>query len=200
MDDLANNTTTLDLSGTKLSDLSELDILPNLTEVKLSDNDYGPVFDFSKLPKQITGIDLTGNDIYDYDNLVNVVVEENGNETVTNLHDITKLYLPRTAKDNIKDLVRFYIKNKDAITNGKIDMKIKDESGTLQTYPVSAPFTISVLEICSFEIPFTFFTCAVTVTEEDGSPSSTYSHTPDFVLVIVVSFEILSLSFHVTLL
>lgn len=89
---------------------------------------------FSKLPKQITGIDLTGNDIYDYDNLVNVVVEENGNETVTNLHDITKLYLPRTAKDNIKDLVRFYIKNKDAITNGKIDMKIKDESGTLQTY------------------------------------------------------------------
>lgn len=134
LDDLANNTTTLDLSGTKLSDLSELDILPNLTEVKLSDNDYGPVFDFSKLPKQITGIDLTGNDIYDYDNLVNVVVEENGNETVTNLHDITKLYLPRTAKDNIKDLVRFYIKNKDAITNGKIDMKIKDESGTLQTY------------------------------------------------------------------
>ena len=50
------------------------------------------------------------------------------------MHDITKLYLPRTAKDNIKDLVRFYIKNKDAITNGKIDMKIKDESGTLQTY------------------------------------------------------------------
>ena len=134
LDDLANNTTTLDLSGTKLSNLSELDILPNLTEVKLSDNDYGPVFDFSKLPKQITGIDLTGNDIYDCDNLVNVVVEENGNETVTNLHDITKLYLPRTAKDNIKDLVRFYIKNKDAITNGKIDMKIKDESGTLQTY------------------------------------------------------------------
>ena len=134
LDDLANTTTTLDLSGTKLSDLSELDILPNLTEVKLSDNDYGPVFDFSKLPKQITGIDLTGNDIYDYDNLVNVVVEENGNETVTDLHDITKLYLPWTAKDNIKDLVRFYIKNKDAITNGKIDMKIKDESGTLQTY------------------------------------------------------------------
>ena len=66
--------------------------------------------------------------------------------------------------------------------------------------PVSAPFTISVLETCSFEIPFTFFTCAVIVTEEDGSPSSTFSQTPDFVFVIVVSFEILSLSFHVTLL
>lgn len=42
LDDLANNTTTLDLSGTKLSDLSELELFfPNLTEVKLSDNDYG---------------------------------------------------------------------------------------------------------------------------------------------------------------
>lgn len=134
LDDLANNTTALDLSGTKLSDLSGLDILPNLAEVKLSDNGYGPVFDFSKLPQQITGIDLTDNDIYDYDNLVNVVAEENGDETVTNLHNITKLYLPRTAKDNLDNLVPFYIKNKDAVTSGTIDMKIQDESGTLRTY------------------------------------------------------------------
>lgn len=134
LDDLAINTTTLDLSGTKLADLSELDILPNLTDVKLSNNDYGPTFDFAGLPEQITGIDLTGNEIYDYDNLVNVVVEENGDETVTNLREITKLYLPQTAKDNIEDLVRFYRKNKDAIVNGTIDMKMEDKNGSLQTY------------------------------------------------------------------
>ena len=76
LDDLANNTTTLDLSGTQISTdaLSELSILPNLKEVDLSDNGYGPAFDFAKLPEQITGIDLTRNEIYDYDNLVSVVV------------------------------------------------------------------------------------------------------------------------------
>lgn len=134
LDDLANNTTTLDLSGTKLTDFSELDILPNLTDVDLSDNGYGPAFDFAGLPSQITGIDLTGNEIYDYDNLVSVVVEENGDETVTNLHEITKLYLPETAKENIEDLVRFYTKNKEAITSGAMDVKMEDEKGNLQTY------------------------------------------------------------------
>lgn len=134
LDDLAKHTTTLDLSGTKLSDFSELDILPHLTEVKLSSNGYSPVFDFSKLPQQITGIDLTGNPIYDYDNLINVVVEENGDETVTDLHHITKLYLPQTAKYNMENIVRFYMKNKDAVASGAIDMKMEDEHGTLQTY------------------------------------------------------------------
>ena len=68
LDEQANNTTTLDLSGTNISTdaLAELSILPNLTEVDLSDNGYGPAFDFAKLPEQITGIDLTGNEIYDY--------------------------------------------------------------------------------------------------------------------------------------
>ena len=136
LDDLANNTTTLDLSGTQISTdaLAELSMFPNLTDVDLSDNGYGPAFDFAKLPEQITGIDLTGNEIYDYDNLVSVVVEENGDETVTNLHEITKLYLPETAKENIEDLVRFYRQNKEAITAGTIDMKMTDVDGNLQTY------------------------------------------------------------------
>lgn len=136
LDDLANSTTTLDLSGTNISTdaLAELSMFPNLTDVDLSDNGYGPAFDFSKLPEQITGIDLTGNEIYDYDNLVSVVVEENGDETVTNLHEITKLYLPETAKENIEDLVRFYRQNKEAITAGTIDMKMTDVDGNLQTY------------------------------------------------------------------
>lgn len=136
LDDLANNTTTLDLSGTQISTdaLAELSMFPNLTDVDLSDNGYGPAFDFAKLPEQITGIDLTGNEIYDYDNLVSVVVEENGDETVTNLHEITKLYLPETAKENIEDLVRFYRQNKEVIASGSIDMKMEDEKGNLQTY------------------------------------------------------------------
>lgn len=134
LNDLANNTTSLDLSGTKLTDFTGLDILPNLKEVKLANNDYGPSFDFAKLPAQITGIDLTGNDIHNYDNLVSVKVEENDDETVTNLHNITKLYLPAEAKFNIKDLVRFYRKNKADIESGKIDMQMADDKGALQKY------------------------------------------------------------------
>lgn len=53
LDDLANNTTTLDLSGTKLSNLSELDILPNLTEVKLSDNDMVLYSTFQNCPNRL---------------------------------------------------------------------------------------------------------------------------------------------------
>mgnify|MGYP007045830265 FL=1 len=65
---------------------------------------------------------------------MSVVVEENGDETVTNLHEITKLYPPETAKENIEDLVRFYRQNKEAITAGTIDMKMTDVDGNLQTY------------------------------------------------------------------
>lgn len=72
LNDLANNTASLDLSGTNLKDLSGLDILPNLKEVKLSNNGYGPTFDFSQLPVQITGVDLTGNDIYEFRGLARV--------------------------------------------------------------------------------------------------------------------------------
>jgi len=136
LDDKANQTTQLDLSGTNISAdaLSELTILPNLTEVSLKNNGYGPVFDFAKLPAQITGIDLTGNEIYDYDNLVKVDVAENGDETVTNLHEITKLYLPNEAKDNIAQLMRFYRQNKTAIDNGTMDVKMVNASGTLEKY------------------------------------------------------------------
>lgn len=134
LNDLAEKTTALDLSGTKLKDFSGLDILPNLKDVKLSNNGYGPVFDFAQLPAQITGVDLTGNDIHNYKNLVDVKVEENEEETIKNLHNITKLYLPAEAKYNVKDLVRFYRKNKEDIASGKIDMKMADEKGNLQKY------------------------------------------------------------------
>ena len=102
LDDKANSTISLDLSGTQVDTaaLKELSVFPNLKELNLSNNGYGETFDFSVLPAQITGIDLTNNDIYNYDNLVKVTVEENGDETVENLHNITKLYLPKDAKYN----------------------------------------------------------------------------------------------------
>ena len=131
MDDLAQNTKTLDFSGSKISTdaLAELSIFPNLTDVDLSDNGYGPAFDFAKLPEQIKGVDLTGNEIYDYDNLINVEIAENGDENITNLHSLTKLYLPVEAKENTMQLPRFYRQN-----NASVDIQMEDEDGNLQTY------------------------------------------------------------------
>lgn len=136
LDDKATSTTSLDLSGTKISQkaLAELNILPNLTDVNLSNNGYEDSFDFSNLPAQVTGIDLTGNEIKDYDNLIKVTVAENGDETIENLHNITKLYLPNEAKNNISQLVRFYRQNKNAIDNGTMDVKMSNAKGMLDKF------------------------------------------------------------------
>lgn len=133
LDDLAKNTTTLDLSGTLISTdaLAELSMFPNLTDVDLSDNGYGPAFDFAKLPEQITGVDLTGNEIYDFEGLVDASVI-NDEVQATILHKLTKLYLPETAKWNVEDLMPFYTKNQTDGTN--VDMQMVDEDGNLQAY------------------------------------------------------------------
>jgi len=130
LDDKANQTTQLDLSGTNISvdALSELTILPNLTEVSLKNNGYGPVFDFAKLPAQITGIDLTGNEIYDFEGLVSVNVVNDERET-TVLHNLTKLYLPETAKYNVEDLMPYY-----ETAGSTTDMQMANASGTLEKY------------------------------------------------------------------
>lgn len=130
LDDKANQTTSLDLSGTNISvdALSELSIFPNLSDVNLSDNGYGSAFDFSKLPTQITGVDLTGNEIYDYDNLVSVEVVNDERET-TVLHSLTKLYLPESAKYNVEDLMPYY-----EAAGSTTDMQMANASGTLETY------------------------------------------------------------------
>lgn len=124
LNDLANNTTSLDLSGTKLKDLSGLDILPNLKDVKLSNNEYGPTFDFANLPAQVTGVDLTGNGIYEFKGLT----KEDAAGNITILRNLNKLYLPNSAKYNEDEIVSFYKTAKDA------DMKMSDENGKLQKY------------------------------------------------------------------
>lgn len=108
LNDLADKTTSLDLSGSNLKDLSGLDILPNLKEVKLSNNGYGPVFDFAQLPAQITRVDLTGNDIYEFKGLANTDnVEATGYEATDIKRHFEKLYLPEGAKYDQDQIVAF---------------------------------------------------------------------------------------------
>ena len=133
LDDKANSTTSLDLSGTKLDTaaLKELSVFPNLKELNLSNNGYGPVFHIASLPSQITGLDLQGNDIYDFDGLVTAKVE-NDEVKATILHNFTKLYLPASCKYNVEDLMPFYTQNE--AENKTVDMQMVNDKGSLEKY------------------------------------------------------------------
>ena len=133
LDDKANNTTSLDLSGTKVDTaaLKELSVFPNLKELNLSNNGYGPVFHIASLPSQITGLDLQGNDIYDFDGLVTAKVE-NDEVKATILHEFTKLYLPASCKYNVEDLMPFYTENE--AENKTVDMQMVNNKGSLEKY------------------------------------------------------------------
>ena len=133
LDEKANNTTSLDLSGTKIktSALKELSVFPNLKDLNLSNNAYGPVFHIASLPSQITGLDLQGNDIYDFDGLVTAKVE-NDEVKATILHEFTKLYLPASCKYNVEDLMPFYTQNETE--NKTVDMQMVNDKGSLEKY------------------------------------------------------------------
>lgn len=133
LDDKANSTTSLDLSGTKVDTaaLKELSVFPNLKELNLSNNGYGPVFHIASLPSQITGLDLQGNDIYDFDGLVTAKVE-NDEVKATILHEFTKLYLPASCKYNVEDLMPFYTQNE--AENKTVDMQMVNDKGSLEKY------------------------------------------------------------------
>ena len=132
LDENAKAITELDLSGKKVANFDGLEGLVNLTDLKL--DGYGPIFDFSILPAQITGVDLSNNEIVEYVNLVKAEIAENGDETITNLRDLKKLYLPEVAKNNMTDLIRYYRQNKTAIENGDIDMQMADAEGKLAKF------------------------------------------------------------------
>lgn len=133
LDDKANSTTSLDLSGTQVDTaaLKELSVFPNLKELNLSGNGYGPVFHIASLPSQITGLDLQGNDIYDFDGLVTAKVE-NDEVKATILHEFTKLYLPASCKYNVEDLMPFYTENE--AENKTVDMQMVNDKGSLEKY------------------------------------------------------------------
>ena len=133
LDDKANSTTSLDLSGTKVDTaaLKELSVFPNLKALNLSSNGYGPVFHIASLPSQITSLDLQGNDIYDFDGLVTAKVE-NDEVKATILHEFTKLYLPASCKYNVEDLMPFYTQNE--AENKTVDMQMVNDKGSLEKY------------------------------------------------------------------
>lgn len=133
LDDKATSTTSLDLSGTKVDTaaLKELSVFPNLKELNLSNNGYGPVFHIASLPSHITGLDLQGNDIYDFDGLVTAKVE-NDEVKATILHEFTKLYLPASCKYNVEDLMPFYTENE--AENKTVDMQMVNDKGSLEKY------------------------------------------------------------------
>lgn len=133
LDDKANSTTSLDLSNTQVDTaaLKELSVFPNLKELNLSNNGYGPVFHIASLPSQITGLDLQGNEIYDFDGLVNAKVE-NDEVKATILHEFAKLYLPASCKYNVEDLMPFYTENE--AENKTVDMQMVNDKGALEKY------------------------------------------------------------------
>lgn len=131
LDDKVKNTTSLDLSGTGITDFSGLEMFPNLTDLNLSNNGYGPVFNFTTLPAQVTGVDLRDNEIYDFEGLVNASVV-NDEVQATILRKLTKLYLPESAKWNVEDLMPFYTQNKAEGTT--VDMQIVNSKGSLEEY------------------------------------------------------------------
>lgn len=130
LDDKVQNLTALDLTGTKFTDFQALTILPNLNELDLSNNEFGPTFDFSVLPTQITGVDLTGNEIYDFEGLIDAKVENDELKT-TIKHKLVKLHLSESAKWNVEDLMPFYTQSK--VEGVTVDMQM-EEGGALKPY------------------------------------------------------------------
>ena len=121
LDDKVQNLTTLDLSGTKFTDFQALTILPNLVELNLSNNEFGPTFDFAILPAQINAVDLTGNTIYYFENLVKT---DEAGDNAQMVRDFTKLYLPVSAKYNCSEVPAYFKVDKD------VDMKLGSEAYT----------------------------------------------------------------------
>ena len=128
------NTQSFNLSGVKVKDLSELKFFPNLREVNLSKNELGPVFDFSLLPEKIKSVDLTGNEIYAYKGLVNVSIEENGEEIVTILRSLQKLVLPQAAKYNMDEILPYYRQNQKVIKEGRLELKMENKNKVVEDY------------------------------------------------------------------
>jgi hypothetical protein len=135
------NIVELDISGCEISNAAGLEVFPKIEEVNLANNKLFYSFDFAVLPASIKKVNLIGNEIYEFPQLVNVVIEENGDETVTLLRQLTKLYLPHSARYNCNEVVYLYEQLKTKINNGEVELKIANadniptEYNTLREVP-----------------------------------------------------------------
>ncbi len=137
--DSVKSVTSVDLSNANVDTaaLKQLTVLPALTDVILTGNGYGPIFDFNSLPAQITGVDLTGNEIFDFENLVKATPNDPSHGDYTPATTIIrtnlkKLYLPASAKYNIEDLMPYFTKNEE--DGATVDMQMADDNGALKAY------------------------------------------------------------------
>lgn len=120
MNDKATSTKVLDLSNKGLTDLKGLDIFPSLEDVNLANNNFKE-FDFELIPASITKINLQDNELYEFKNL-------------DKARKFVQLYLPETAKYNMKEVLDYYKANENADIQIKIDGKMEKYS-YLRTVP-----------------------------------------------------------------
>lgn len=120
MNDKATSTRVLDLSNKGLTGLKGLDIFPSLEDVNLANNNFKE-FDFELIPAGITKINLQDNELYEFKNM-------------NKDRKFVQLYLPETAKYNMKEVLDYYKANENADIQIKIDGKMEKYS-YLRTVP-----------------------------------------------------------------
>ena len=128
VDDKVKNTTSLDLSGKNLTDVTGLALFPNLKEVNLSNNKFANVFDFAQLPKSVTSVNLSKNTIYEFEHLAQFNYEEDAAEKITLFHSLDRLILPQSAKYNMLNIPALV----KLLPNA--DVQIENATGKVEKY------------------------------------------------------------------
>ena len=128
VDDKVKNTTSLDLSGKNLTDVTGLASFPNLKEVNLSNNKFANVFDFAQLPKSVTSVNLSKNTIYEFEHLAQFNYEEDAAEKITLFHSLDRLILPQSAKYNMLNIPALV----KLLPNA--DVQIENATGKVEKY------------------------------------------------------------------
>lgn len=128
VDDKVKNTTSLDLSGKNLTDVTGLSSFPNLSEVNLSNNKFANVFDFAQLPKSVKSINLSKNTIYEFEHLAQFNYEEDAAEKITLFHSLDRLILPQSAKYNMLNIPALV----KLLPNA--DVQIENATGKVEKY------------------------------------------------------------------
>ena len=119
IDQKVKDTQELNLSSQQISDLEGIKAFKNLKEINVANNKLDIEFDFAVLPPTLTGIQLQGNELYEFFNL--------------KLLPLNKLYLPESAKFNMEEVLDFYKTNKEAVEKGTVDMQMLVQ-GELKKY------------------------------------------------------------------